>query len=199
MQCGSTRPMHVAALAFLAPLASKHQTLPEQQKLGSSRAGRPAAGWFVRPHASSTAGSAADQRSSSRVASPPSWSRNTGWLYRSNRQLQPSSPRCVVVIFPLRIAVLVYPITSVPAMAHEVHEFLLGRNPPDHELYVFQIRLYRDHGWLRPAAISRSLVRLWPGFGVGGYEMRVVIQWENRHANVIWLISAASSHDANEP
>ncbi|CAM9146490.1 unnamed protein product [Scytosiphon promiscuus] len=83
--------MHVAAFAFLAPLASKHQTLPEQQKLGSASARRPAAGWFVRPRTSSTGST--DQRSSSRSSSPSSWLRNTSWLYPRARRLQLSSPR----------------------------------------------------------------------------------------------------------
>lgn len=106
--CSSTRPMHVAALAFLAPLASKHQTLPEQQKLGSARAGRPAAGWFVRPHSSSSTAAGTDQRSSSRSGLPSWWSSDTSWLYPHARQLHLSTPRYVMLISVVCVAVLVY-------------------------------------------------------------------------------------------
>lgn len=94
-QCVAARPMHVAAFAFLAPLASRQQTAApkqqQQQQQGSVFVAKeyPATRWLRRPYAASTSTSF-EEGSGSRS---PWWSRSTGWLHRRAGP-QISSPRC---------------------------------------------------------------------------------------------------------
>ncbi|CAN0362485.1 unnamed protein product, partial [Ectocarpus sp. 6 AP-2014] len=77
--------MHVAAFAFLAPLASRQQAAApkQQQQQGPVFVAKeyPATRWLRRPYAASTSTSSSSFEEGSGSRSPW-WSRSTGWLHR---------------------------------------------------------------------------------------------------------------------